>query len=264
MTEVIIVFMDGAIITEVTGCFKLLTEPEGPQNCISRPYHCLVLFLEGESEFHFESVFLKAGPGTIVYLPYGSNYRVQRNCPGKCYYYDFMISGCTMSEPLLWKFDDISLWEDLFTKSAKVYQRRRIGFEFELMGLLYQAISFIQKAQSIGYLPTSQIKRLEYTIDFIKQNYCSGEIRVSELAHLAGISSRYYTKLFSTYLGMSPKEYILKLQVDNARNMLIGSGKPITQIASECGFSDVYYFSKIFRKRIGVSPSEYRKGGSIL
>lgn len=87
---------------------------------------------------------------------------------------------------------------------------------------------------------------------------------MTHLAEIPGVSTRYFNELFSVFFGVSPKEYIVRMQLDTARNLLATSDDSIGRIASACGFGDVYYFSKVFRKVMGMSPSEYRKSNKVL
>ena len=73
------------------------------------------------------------------------------------------------------------------------------------------------------------------------------------------MSVKYFTRLFSLYYGMTPKKYILTLQIDLAKNLLGHSVMQITDIAASCGFTDVSSFSKTFKQMTGMTPSDYRK-----
>ena len=77
------------------------------------------------------------------------------------------------------------------------------------------------------------------------------------------MSRKYFTKLFSTYYEVTPKQYLLNCQIDYARKLLLSSGEEysVSDVAERCGFSNVYYFSKLFKQRVGITPSEYRRNG---
>ena len=82
---------------------------------------------------------------------------------------------------------------------------------------------------------------------------------MTHLAEISGVSTRYFNELFSVFFGVSPKEYIVRMQLDTARNLLATSDDSIGRIASACGFGDVYYFSKVFRKSLGMQPLAFRR-----
>lgn len=87
-------------------------------------------------------------------------------------------------------------------------------------------------------------------------------LTVESLAAREYLSSGRYRDIFRRMLGMSPQEYILKLRVDIARDLLTGSHLSIAEIALSVGCPDSRYFSRLFLKRTGFSPSAYRKIGT--
>ncbi len=100
--------------------------------------------------------------------------------------------------------------------------------------------------------------RLQQTLDFISANYAS-PFSLRELAAQASLSERQFLRVFKNAYGLTPTEYIGKLRIERARDILLETDCPITTIAMECGFSDSSYFAKYFKKLVGCSPTEYRK-----
>ena len=78
------------------------------------------------------------------------------------------------------------------------------------------------------------------------------------LAQKCGMGYSLFRKCFQTYNGMAPLEYQIALRLRRAMHLLTSSNVPIAQIAEETGFQSDSYFSKFFRKRIGISPRAYR------
>lgn len=81
---------------------------------------------------------------------------------------------------------------------------------------------------------------------------------VPQLANEAGISTDRLARTMRRVLGVSPKQYLLRLRVDHAARMLASSDLPINRIAVDCGYYDQSQLIRQFRKQIGMSPSEYR------
>ncbi len=84
-------------------------------------------------------------------------------------------------------------------------------------------------------------------------------VAVSELAVYLGIDRSYLTALFKKHLGVSPKQYILRLKMKHACRYLQDTEYNITQIAASFGYDDLYTFSHAFKNITGLSPMEYRK-----
>ena len=94
---------------------------------------------------------------------------------------------------------------------------------------------------------------IDYMIDHI-----ASEITLEELASVAGLSQNGLIKRFHRETGSTPFSYLSHLRVTRSRNLLLSTSLPISQIASLCGFDNIYYFSNTFKKRLGFSPSTFR------
>lgn len=108
-----------------------------------------------------------------------------------------------------------------------------------------------QKNQPQQYY-TDKIKR------YIEYRYVE-DVKVSELAEHCGLNRSYMTKCFTEDTGVSPKEYLMQYRMTKAKELLAGAELPISNVAYAVGYSDPLAFSKMFKKREGMSPLEYRE-----
>lgn len=83
-------------------------------------------------------------------------------------------------------------------------------------------------------------------------------IEIEELAKRAGYSLDHFTRIFKTIFGVSPQEYLIDIRIKKAEQLLSATDLNISQIASDLGYCDKYFFSKQFKKRTGLSPKEFR------
>ena len=74
-----------------------------------------------------------------------------------------------------------------------------------------------------------------------------------------GYDESYFCRLFKSVVGVRPMEYIRVLRLEKARRLLTNEKKGISKVALECGFSDVNYFTRCFRRHYGITAGEYRK-----
>jgi AraC family transcriptional regulator of arabinose operon len=81
-----------------------------------------------------------------------------------------------------------------------------------------------------------------------------------ELAKLAGLSTSRFRTVFRQVTGTSTVRYLNWLRINRARALLMEGDYTVTEAAEAVGFSDVYYFSRLFRKMTGTNPSTYRVG----
>lgn len=93
---------------------------------------------------------------------------------------------------------------------------------------------------------------------FISKNYMD-ELRLPELASLAGMSSSAFSRFFKLHTGRNISEYIIDLRLGYAARMLVDTAKSISEIGFDCGFNNLSNFNRIFKKKKGCSPSEFRE-----
>lgn len=96
------------------------------------------------------------------------------------------------------------------------------------------------------------------------RNNLGTPLSLAILARQAGLSPNYFHKLFHETIGVTPNEYIIKLRLEQAKELLVRTDLQIYKVAMECGFENVPYFSSIFKKRLGISPQEFRKRHSYV
>ncbi len=85
-------------------------------------------------------------------------------------------------------------------------------------------------------------------------------LTLHELARHAALTPAYFGARFRHYFGVPPIELVVRLRLEEAVRLLGDVNLNITEVARQVGYDDVYYFSKLFKKRFGVSPLTYRKG----
>lgn len=102
------------------------------------------------------------------------------------------------------------------------------------------------------------VLRLAKVISYIETHFTE-DLCVEQLAKTAGMSERVFLDAFHGATGNSPYSYLLDLRINRAAEALSDMKRKITDIAFSCGFNDSNYFSRQFKKRMGISPAEYRQ-----
>jgi transcriptional regulator GlxA family with amidase domain len=103
--------------------------------------------------------------------------------------------------------------------------------------------------------------RIQVVIDFLNANL-HRRIRLTDLAEAARLSPSRLSHLFKTEMGLSPGEYLMRLRMQKASNLLATSRLSVKQIMAMAGYDNKSHFARHFRRSFGLAPSEYRKAAS--
>lgn len=105
---------------------------------------------------------------------------------------------------------------------------------------------------------SSDSRRVQKVKSYIDQHY-KEEIRLPQVAGIAGMSPSAFSRFFKLHTGRTLSEYIIDLRLGYASRLLVDSTNSIAEISYSCGFNNLSNFNRIFRKRKGCSPSEFRE-----
>ena len=100
---------------------------------------------------------------------------------------------------------------------------------------------------------------LKTAVDFIDSHYMEEDISLNTVANVANVSSNHFSALFSQNMGQTFIEYLTTLRMNKAKELLRCTGMRSSEIAGEIGYKDAHYFSDLFKKTQGMTPSDYRK-----
>lgn len=100
-------------------------------------------------------------------------------------------------------------------------------------------------------------RRILKVKDYISKNYMD-EIRLNTLAEMASMSPSAFSRFFKLHTGRNLSDYIIDIRLGFAARMLVDTIKSVSEIGFECGFNNLSNFNRIFKKKKGCSPSEFR------
>lgn len=134
-----------------------------------------------------------------------------------------------------------------------------------LTGLLFLFLDLlIQTSSTRRALHGVQLKDfyIQEAINYMERNY-QRELSVEELADVCKLNRSYFSKLFKDSMGCPPQEFLIRLRLAHAADLMKGTRKSIGDIAARCGYPNQLHFSRAFKKRYGVSPREWRLENQI-
>ena len=158
----------------------------------------------------------------------------------------------------------ISFWNNsaffrsAFYEADRYFKRADAGDIMKCRSVLYDIIAALQHEYSLGYVSGEKRNIISEAVRRIHESYTEEELKVGELAGMCGITPEYFRSIFSGIYGVSPSRYITNLRMSRAKELLSSGMYTVTETAHMCGFEDVSYFSRCFKKVVGISPAGYR------
>jgi AraC-like DNA-binding protein len=125
------------------------------------------------------------------------------------------------------------------------------GATNNLMGLFYSA----QQAQSSVDVQNANV--IERAITRVQEEF-DRNLDMKVVAQELGVSYSWFRHTFTAHTGLSPHQYLLELRLVRARSLLAETELPVKEIALQTGFEDELYFSRLFRQKLNVTPSQWR------
>lgn len=152
-------------------------------------------------------------------------------------------------------------WADLL---AQELEARQDGYEHLSLALLIRIVGYLARAYTGMTTPASRtLLAVNQVVSHIEHHYAA-TVSLRELAQMAHMGERSLQRYFQQAFGVSPVNYVNRLRVNKACQLLTEPHLNITQVADAVGITDSNYFARIFRRLTGTSPSAYRKSSRYL
>lgn len=227
--------------------------------CKTRYYDAVVFFTEGEIEYSFLHKAVVAKKGEILFLPGNLPYSGKSHSKHYAYYViDFLCSDERQFEdfgaPCSFAVADYQKVLQQFERALLLWNHSSIDTTIGLKGYLYSLLRerFFPKEEN-GKQPIKND-----ILQYIERNLYDPALTVAKICMDLYISDSQLRRTIHKLTGVSPNEYITMLRLNKAKIMLSTSDENIKDISYACGFASPYYFSRVFSKSTGMSPSAYR------
>lgn len=232
---------------------------------------CIIQYVHqgrGWAEIKQKHYTLHAGSVLIIPPQTAHAYGCDPDHPWKNYWTHFRgrqsthylkLLSITRDKPVLHLQPDHELsilFENLRTLYLEGHSMKHLVRGSTLLTQILSRLYTLQQTSETRH-PTP-LNAIETTIQFMQENL-NRPISLEALANIACLSRSHYHSLFKQEIGNSPIDYFNQLKIKSACHQLQSTQKSLDIIASEYGFSNAFYFSRIFKKVMGMPPSHYRK-----
>lgn len=246
----------------------------GPEHHITRdhyPGHELILCLKGQGEVQVQGKVWPVKAGELVWIDCGQPhvFRCVPQNPWEVYWLRFDgPQGARWATNLAVKthpiFAGLALRpiRAIFDRIFERLQAPDVSTDAWLNSDLAQLVAILTESrQASGLLAGgdhTMPERLRKPIETMRLKFFQ-PWRVPELAAMAGMSPSHFFRVFKQHLGTSPHEWLRRERITHAKRRLIETDEAIKQVASQCGYSDQFFFSRDFKQVTGFTPTDFRK-----
>ncbi|GLX70491.1 AraC family transcriptional regulator [Paenibacillus glycanilyticus] len=236
---------------------------------------------EGAGVHYIAGETVPAPHGTLFFIPVGQShvFRPQTpkkdrplivyNCLFPASYLTELGSGFPHASELYESFvdgpwfslkDTTGEYHAIFRELYQEFAAKPPGYLVVLASLVLRILTglYRHKLQLVAPLgDRPQWLSVDEAIAFIDQNYAA-ELRLGILASQAKLSERQFSRLFRSQTGMSFTEYVQNIRMETACRLLTASRSSVEEIANAVGYADLKFFYRLFKKKTGISPRQYR------
>jgi AraC-like DNA-binding protein len=247
---------------------------------LARTFECslkrnFMYVLHGSGTLTVESGSFLLTAGSAFYFPFRHHIRLstEKNNILQFYsvHYDYKwidwddnsITGAPPAQdslpiPLVTQMADMEGFPLRLQELYELWQRKDADYEWQarlaFMNILNDVCSMNARRQE-GDLARRAIAR---SMEYIRVHY-GQPLERDELAELVSMSPTYYSVMFKRVTCCTPTQYITKVRMDKAKELLVCSDRMVSEVAREVGFQDPLYFARVFSAHTGMSPRDYRK-----
>ncbi len=246
--------------------------PEHTYGPATRDHYLLHFVHSGKGTYYCDnkSYTLSAGQGFLISPNMITSYRADCEHPWTYSWIGFNGTnaesylnqmGLSVESPVF-AYRDQSAFMQIFSE-LKTLNRNTVVGQIRMIGYLYMLLALLMENASLLSIQgkaffSSKEEYIKNAVTYIQTNY-SAKISVEEIAGYIGLNRSYFGAIFKEYTNSTPQDFIVDFRVDKAKKLLLNTSLSIGDVARSVGYEDPLTFSKLFKKKVGVSPNTYRK-----
>lgn len=224
----------------------------------------IVIPIMGECYFSLNKKKYKLNKNTILHCGSSMDIRVETEDVGIEYYVVHYKNLSTINkfenieeESFYLEIDDrlplLKYCENIADKSLSPDKFTKFSCKVDFINLIN---SLIENVRAVHY--NDKLKLVNKGIEYINKNY-NQPISISEISDTLDMDRRRFSDIFQEVTGLSPIKYLTEYRLKEAKRLLKFSNYTISEIADMTGYNDCFYFSKNFKKNVGICPRRYRE-----
>jgi len=219
----------------------------------SRYASCFIITLEGKLRFTFDDQVIITHRNQGIFIPQGAAYTNECLEDARSISVNFFLEQPAASPCPLNSMNEVLAMEFYRDISKKAYESMQRS-QYYLLSKLYQLAYLLFPADS----PKSEKEQLgEKALAYMQRELARPDLQIDEVAKACNISAVYLRKITKALYQKAPFQILTELRMKKACEMLLEK-RPVTEIAALVGYSDIYQFSRAYKRHFGISPTEVK------
>lgn len=240
----------------------------------------LIRILEGEFEITLNNKTYIAKKGDVIFVnPETVHHGTPRECVYECivFHVNFLYNDTATCKEFMEKIanrdyivnefhnagytDFVHSANELFDS----FSNKTPGYKFRVISAFYNFLGVIADRQLYSVneaknevLYSKNILKIKKILLYIRENF-DKQITLENMAKKAEMSTKYFGTYFKSMTGKTPFDYLNEYRIEKAARKLLNTDMSVTEIAYSCGFNDLSYFIKTFKRINKISPGKYRR-----
>ena len=241
-------------VTNIEGVFTVFSPKGRFEKMQNRKHYGMSFCHDGQITYTHNGCEVISDKNHVIILPQGQSYTIHGDKTG-----EFPVINFTCAKPIC----DTVIALPIDNPETYIRDFKRIEslllFETnrsEVMSIFYHILHRIS-------VQNSSCRAIMPAIKYIETHYQDIDLTNTVLAEKCNISEVYFRRLFINCYNMTPKQFLIDIRINKAKQLLSEGILKINAVAANCGFSNQYHFCRIFKDRTGITPTEYMKQNRI-
>ncbi len=219
-----------------------------------RAFDAISFRVRGNADYTYGGKHLHADTNDILFVPAHQDYLLSANVDESVLVIHFFLYPKAPRDIQVFHPSNPDVFYRLFTEACAIWRTKELGYRHKITSLLYKIFEQIEIQQYKAELPV-KTEKLQEAVTYLHENFFSSDTTVESTAAYIGTSTVYLRKLFHAALNESPLHYLTKLRIAHAQALLKTGYYSVEEVTTLSGFNDSKYFSTLYKKYTGYSPS---------
>ena len=241
-------------ITDIKEIFTVISPKNRFSIIENRKSFGLSFCIDGQITYTHNGNKIISDKNHAVILPKGQTYTINGDKTGSFPVINFTCADALCDTVISLPIRNVESYIKDFEKlhSLSLFD----GNRSEMMSVFYHILHNLS-AQS------SSSKVIMPAIKYLENNYQNPNLTNAELAKQCWISEVYFRRIFTSCYNMTPRQFLIDIRINKAKQLLSEGTLKINAVAVKCGFSNQYHFCHVFKEKTGLTPTEYMKQNTV-